>query len=145
VSNLPEPGRFLNAGQGALSLVADSDAWIEANFKETELTHVVPGQAVTITVDTYPGYDWTGNVESIGAATSSEFSVLPAQNSTGNWVKVVQRIPVRISIDRQAGAPMLRAGMSTEVEVDTGYHSSLSKLAAATFPWISAARAQPSQ
>lgn len=145
VSNLPEPGRFLAAGQAALSLVADSRAWIEANFKETELTHVRPGQKVTVTVDTYPGHDWSGVVESIGPATSAEFSVLPAQNSTGNWVKVVQRIPVRISIREQPGAPMLRAGMSTEVEVDTGYHNPLAKLAASALPLGATARAQPSQ
>jgi len=133
------------AGQAALSLVADRGAWIEANFKETELTHVQPGQKVTVTVDTYPGRDWSGTVESIGAATSAEFSVLPAQNSTGNWVKVVQRIPVRIRIREQPDAPMLRAGMSTEVEVDTGYHNPLAKLAASALPWGTAARAQPPQ
>jgi len=145
VSNLPEPGRFLDAGQAALSLVADSGMWVEANFKETDLTHVVTGQPVTITVDTYPGHDWSGTVESIGAATSAEFSVLPAQNATGNWVKVVQRIPVRISISEEPGAPTLRAGMSTDVEVDTGYHNPLARFAASTFAWENAARAHPAR
>lgn len=143
VSNVPEPGRFLRAGEAALSLVADSGPWIEANFKETALTHVVPGQPVTITVDTYPGRQWSGKVESIGAATDAEFSVLPAQNATGNWVKVVQRIPVRIDIKGQADAPTLRAGMSTEVEIDTGYHNPLARYAAAAFSWENTAQAEP--
>jgi len=144
VSNMPEPGRFLDAGQAALGLVADNGAWLEANFKETDLTHVAPGQSVTITVDTYPGRTWSGTVESIGAATSAEFSVLPAQNATGNWVKVVQRIPVRISIEDEPGAPKLRAGMSTEVEVDTGYHNKLARFVAKTLSWENA-RAEPTQ
>jgi len=84
-------------------------------------------------------------VESIGAATSAEFSVLPAQNATGNWVKVVQRIPVRISISEEPGAPTLRAGMSTDVEVDTGYHNPLARFAASTFAWENAARAHPAR
>jgi membrane fusion protein (multidrug efflux system) len=145
VGNLPEPGRFLAAGQAALSLVADTGAWIEANFKETELTHVRVGQPVAITIDSYPGHRWQGTIESIGAATSAEFSVLPAQNATGNWVKVVQRIPVRISIAQQDGAPMLRAGMSSEVEVDTGYHNRLARFAATALPQANAAQTQPAQ
>lgn len=145
VSKLPEPGRFLDAGQPALALVADRGTWIEANFKETQLTNLEPGQAVTISIDTYPGRKWMGSVESIGAATSAEFSVLPAQNATGNWVKVVQRIPVRISVRQQPDAPTLRAGMSTEVEVDTGYHNPLAKFAEAALPWARAAKAQSSR
>jgi membrane fusion protein (multidrug efflux system) len=102
-----------------LSLVETSDTWIEANFKETQLTDVRPGQEAAVTVDTYPGLELEGKVASIGAATGSEFSLLPAQNATGNWVKVVQRIPVRIRVDEK-GADILRAGMSSDVTVDTG-------------------------
>lgn len=127
VGNLPEPGQYIKSGQAVMSLVSDSDLWIEANFKETELGKVQPGQPVDITIDTYPGKTWHGMVASISQATGAEFSVLPAQNATGNWVKVVQRIPVRISVDQGTNQMPLRAGVSTEVEIDTG-HSRLAEL-----------------
>jgi membrane fusion protein (multidrug efflux system) len=104
-----------------MTVVADRDVWVEANYKETELTHVAPGQAVSVRIDTYPGREWRGRVESISQATGAEFSVIPAQNATGNWVKVAQRIPVRIALDRRDGDPELRAGMSALVDIDTGY------------------------
>jgi membrane fusion protein (multidrug efflux system) len=112
-------GQYVSEGTQMLSLVETSDTWIEANFKETQLTDVRPGQKAVVTVDTYPGLELEGKVASIGAATGSEFSLLPAQNATGNWVKVVQRIPVRIRVDEK-GADILRAGMSSDVTVDTG-------------------------
>lgn len=121
VSNTPEPGRYVKPGQAMMSLISNNDVWIEANFKETQLDHVRDGQPVTITIDTYPGKTWHGKVNSISRATGAEFSVLPAQNSTGNWVKVVQRIPVRISIEQKPNGLPLRAGVSTEVEIDTGH------------------------
>ena len=120
-SMTPKPGLYVMSGTPVMSVVADRDFWIDANFKETELTHVRPGQTATISVDTYPDRIWRGTVQSISEATASEFSVLPAQNTTGNWVKVVQRIPVRIAVQPQPGAPPLRVGMSTTVEIDTGY------------------------
>jgi membrane fusion protein (multidrug efflux system) len=95
--------------------------WVEGNPKETELTHVKPGDHVDVTVDTYPGRTWSGVVESISPASGSEFSILPAQNSSGNWVKVVQRIPVRVRVDRHEGDPELRAGMSVIADIDTGH------------------------
>jgi membrane fusion protein (multidrug efflux system) len=119
------PGTWLAAGRPALSLVADQDVWIEANFKETDLTHVREGQPVTIDIDTYPSRHWTGKVESISPATGAEFSLLPPQNATGNWVKVVQRIPVRIAVETGADAPPLRSGMSAEVAIDTGQRTQL--------------------
>jgi membrane fusion protein (multidrug efflux system) len=119
-SKVPEPGQYAESGKPIMSVVADADVWVEANFKETELTNVRPGQPVTIDVDTYPDRVWHGTVKSIAQATGAEFSVLPAQNSSGNWVKVVQRIPVRVQIEPQADDPPLRAGMSTTVEIDTG-------------------------
>jgi len=125
-SNTPELGQFIKTGQPVMSLVSDRDVWIEANFKETELGNVRPGQPVEITIDTYAGQTWHGKVTSISQATGAEFSVLPAQNATGNWVKVVQRIPVRISVEQEAGGLPLRAGVSTEVEIDTG-HSRLAE------------------
>ena len=117
----PDPGAYAKNGAAIMSLVGNRDLWIEANFKETELTRMVPGQKVEIEVDTYPDQTFEGTVQSIAQATGSEFSVLPAQNATGNWVKVVQRVPVRIRFDSTDNAPALRAGMSTSVSVDTGY------------------------
>jgi membrane fusion protein (multidrug efflux system) len=123
-----QPGMYLAVGSAAFGVVSDQDVWIEANPKETDLTAVKPGDPVTISIDTYPGHPWHGTVESIAPAAASEFSVLPAQNSSGNWVKVVQRLPVRIKVDRQPGDPDLRAGMSVEVEIDTGRTRHLSDL-----------------
>lgn len=120
VSNVPKPGQHLNAGSPALALVAGHDLWIEANFNETELTHVRPGQAAEIRIDMYPDMRWQGTVTSISPASGAEFSILPPQNASGNWVKVVQRIPVRIALQVQPDAPPLRAGMSTQVTIDTG-------------------------
>jgi membrane fusion protein, multidrug efflux system len=120
VSSLPV-GEYLNVAQPAFALVASNKVWVEANFKETDLTHVLPGDSVTVAIDTYPDKTFHGHVESIGPGTGSEFSVLPAQNATGNWVKVVQRVPVRIVIDNSDADHPLRAGMSAEVEIKTGY------------------------
>ncbi|MGH7090098.1 MAG: HlyD family secretion protein, partial [Stellaceae bacterium] len=117
VSKLPV-GQYLNAATPAFSLVANK-VWIEANYKETDLTHMRPGQKGEVVIDTYPGHEFAVTVESIGAGTGSEFSVLPPQNATGNWVKVVQRLPVRIVLAPSDRAVALRAGMSAYVEVDT--------------------------
>ncbi|WFS02357.1 HlyD family secretion protein [Rhizobium tumorigenes] len=114
-------GGYLAAAQQGFSLVSSNDMWIAASPKETELTYVKPGQTVSISVDAYPGVVWSGTVASISPASGSSFSLLPAQNTTGNWVKVVQRIPMRVNIDDAAGKPPLRVGMSTEVDVDTGH------------------------
>jgi membrane fusion protein (multidrug efflux system) len=114
-------GTYLQASQQAFNLVAENSAWIEANPKETELTYVHPGQKVGITVDAYPGVAWTGTVESISPASGSSFALLPAQNTSGNWVKVVQRIPMRVRIEDQDGKPPLRVGMSAVVDIDTGH------------------------
>jgi membrane fusion protein (multidrug efflux system) len=94
---------------------------VQANPKETELTYVKPGQKATIEVDTYPGVEWSGTVDSISPASSSSFSLLPAENSSGNWVKVVQRIPVRVRVQNALGKPPLRVGMSVELSIDTGH------------------------
>jgi membrane fusion protein (multidrug efflux system) len=114
-----QPGMYLAAATPAFELVSTDQVWAEGNPKETELTWVVPGDHVDVHVDTYPGRSWTGVVESISPAAGSEFSVLPAQNTSGNWVKVVQRIPLRVRLDPQQGAPALRAGMSVVLEIDT--------------------------
>lgn len=114
------PGAYLQPPQSGFSLVASDRLWVAASPKETELTHMREGQPVEIRVDSYPGVIWHGRVESISPASGSSFALLPAQNTTGNWVKVVQRIPVRIRIDDTAGKPPLRHGMSVEAEIDTG-------------------------
>jgi membrane fusion protein (multidrug efflux system) len=105
----------------AVGLVSDKDVWIEGNMKETDLTHVHPGQPVDVTIDTYPGHKWHGTVQAISAAAGSAFSPLPAENASGNWVKVVQRIPVRVKLDIKPGDPVLRVGMSAFVSIDTGH------------------------
>ncbi len=128
VSVAPSLGEYVAAGQPVLSVVSSDQLWVEANFKETELTHMRAGQAARIEVDTYPGVSWTGSVDSIAQATGAVFSVLPAQNASGNWVKVVQRIPVRIGLNTGSPRPVLRAGMSVEVDVDTGHRRSLGGL-----------------
>jgi membrane fusion protein (multidrug efflux system) len=111
-----------------MSLVSDGDMWIEANFKETDLTYLRPNQNVEVRVDTYPGFEWHGTVQSVSEATGSEFALLPAQNATGNWVKVVQRVAVRITLPQGADDPPLRSGMSATVTVDTGHTRGLRDL-----------------
>ena len=113
---------------GAVGLVATDRIWVDANLKETDLTHVKPGDRAQISVDSYPGRVWSGTVQSISPGTGSEFSILPAQNASGNWVKVVQRVPVRIRVDQKPGDPVLRAGMSVVVDIDTGHSRSLAEL-----------------
>ncbi|MDP2333594.1 MAG: HlyD family secretion protein [Reyranella sp.] len=130
VAKRPVPGSYATTGVPVMVVVADTDLWIEANFKETELTRVRPGQKATIHVDTYPDSECTGSVASISQSTGAEFAVLPPQNASGNWVKVVQRIPVRIAVTCREGDPPLRVGMSTTVEIDTGHSRSLGGLLA---------------
>jgi membrane fusion protein (multidrug efflux system) len=123
-----QPGMYLPAGTAAFGLVSDTDVFITAQPKESDLTWVRPGQKVTITVDSYPGQTWNGVVDSISPASGSEFSILPAQNSSGNWVKVVQRIPVRVKITGGPAGLQLRDGMSAEISIDTEHHRHLSDL-----------------
>jgi membrane fusion protein, multidrug efflux system len=136
VTNVPAiaPGKYVAASMTAFYLVATDYIWVDSNPKETELTNVRPGQPVTVTVDTYPDLEWHGAVESISPAAAQEFSLLPAQNTSGNWVKVVQRIPMRVRIDTSdKSLPPLRAGMSAEVNVDTGHQRGLPQFLTALF------------
>jgi len=123
VTNVPalQPGQYLAAAATAFNIVSTDHVWVQASPKETELTYVKPGQKATVYVDTYPGQQWTGTVESISPASASSFSLLPAENSSGNWVKVVQRIPMRVRVDTAPGKPSLRVGMSVELDTDTGH------------------------
>ena len=131
VTSVPSiaPGKYLPASTTAFYLVDTDAVWVEANPKETELTYVRPGQPVTVTVDTYPGAQWHGTVQSVSPAAAQEFALLPAQNTSGNWVKVVQRVPMRIRVDTSdKSLPPLRAGMSVEAAVDTGHARGLPHL-----------------
>jgi membrane fusion protein (multidrug efflux system) len=127
VTNVPslQPGQYLAAAATAFNIVSTDHVWVQASPKETELTYVKPGQKVTVEVDTFPGQRWAGTVESISPASASSFSLLPAENTSGNWVKVVQRIPMRVRVSNAQGKPALRVGMSVEVSVDTGHERGL--------------------
>lgn len=111
-------GQEMVSGLPVVTIVADRSAYIEANFKETDLADMAVGQPAELRFDAWPGLVLKGHVSSIGAGTGSEFSVLPAQNATGNWVKVTQRVPVRIALDQPSPRPLI-AGLSTKVKVFT--------------------------
>lgn len=113
-----EPGQFVESGQNLLSIASDADVWVVANFKETQLTRMKPGQDVEFEVDSYPGVSFHGRVESISAATGARFALLPPDNSTGNFVKVTQRVPVKILLAQSPDADHpLRPGMSVDAAV----------------------------
>ena len=123
-----QPGNYIAAAQTAMNIVSRERVWVDAALKETDLAHVKVGDPATIAVDAYGGRVWKAHVASIAPATGSEFAVLPAQNSSGNWVKVVQRLTVRISVEPEKDAPPLRAGMSVMASIDTGVKRSLATL-----------------
>jgi membrane fusion protein (multidrug efflux system) len=121
VSNMKlQPGEYVSRGVPVFSVIEAGDTWVEANFKETQLAGVRVGQPARIVADAYPGVEWRARVSAIAPATGAEFAVLPPQNATGNWVKIVQRVPVHLAIERTAGEPPLRAGMTVTASVDTG-------------------------
>jgi membrane fusion protein (multidrug efflux system) len=132
------PGDYVTAGTPVFAVMASQGLWIEANMKETDLTFVRPGQHATLTIDAYPDITWDATVASISAGTGAEWSVLPAQNATGNWVKVVQRVPVRLQIENRPGQPPLRAGMSVIVDIDTGHRRALPGFLRWAFAWAGA-------
>jgi membrane fusion protein (multidrug efflux system) len=112
-------GSYVTASQPVFAMISKK-VWVEANFKETELTHMQPGQEATVEIDTYPGVVFHGTVQSLSPGTGLTFSLLPPENATGNWVKVVQRLPVRIALEDPKNR-LLHAGLSATVEVDTHY------------------------
>ncbi len=114
-----EQGEYVEEGRPLFAIVDDRKPWIEANLKETELTHVEVGQKVTIEIDAYPGVAWEAEVASISPSTGAEFSILPPQNASGNWVKVVQRVPVKLVLVPGQDRPVLRSGMTADVSIDT--------------------------
>jgi len=126
-------GRFVAAGTPVLSVIDDQSLWVDANPKETDITYLRVGQKATLDIDSFPDHTFTGTVAAVSPGTGAQFSILPPQNATGNWVKVVQRVPVRIVFDKNEDTHLLRSGMSVNVEIDTG-HSRL--------PFVSAAQAK---
>ena len=117
---LLEVGEYIEAGDPVFALVATGEPWIEVNLKEVDLTYVIEGQVATVVVDAYPDVVWSAVVDAISPATGAEFALLPPQNSTGNWVKVVQRIPVRLRLEEGYDTELLRSGMTVSVSIDTG-------------------------
>ena len=121
-----------------LTMVENGDTWIEANLKETQLTHVRVGQKVEITVDAYPGRTISATVQSISPSTGAELAILPPQNASGNWVKVVQRVPVRLALASDRPPLPLRTGMTVSISIDTERDSSLFELIGTAFAWKAA-------
>lgn len=116
-------GNYLNSGAPAFALISDHEIWVEANFRETQVTHMRTGQAASISIDTYPGRVFKAHVTSMSPGAGSDFALLPPENATGNWVKVVQRVPVRLELDDADPALPLFSGTSATVRVDTGYRT----------------------
>ena len=129
-------GSYVTASTPLFSLMSTDRVWVEANFKETELTHMRPGQQATIEIDTYPDVVFQAKVQSLSPGTGLTFSLLPAENATGNWVKVVQRLPVRLSLDRFDPNAPLHAGLSATVEVDTRYRRPWLDRAESLLSWL---------
>ena len=129
-------GDYVNASTPLFSLMSTDHVWVEANFKETELTHMRPGQEATVEVDTYPDVEFHAKVESLSPGTGLTFSLLPAENATGNWVKVVQRLPVRLSFDHFDHAAPLHAGLSATVEIDTRHRRPWLDRVQGMFAWL---------
>ena len=138
-----ELGRVAAAGQPVFAVVADTGLWVDANPKESDLTYVRAEQPATVTIDTFPGREWRGKVSSIAPGTGAQFAILPPQNASGNWVKVVQRVPVRFAFDADQDVANLRAGMSANLSIDTGRSRSLrglwNDLSAWALSWIDGA------
>lgn len=135
-----EPGEFVKSEEPLFAIISDQDVWIEANLKETQLTHVTPGQLVNVEIDAYPDVLWKATVESISPATGAEFAILPPQNATGNWIKVVQRLPLRLVFEDPKSGPILRAGMSAEIEIDTEHEAVLPGFVKEALAWVNSAK-----
>ncbi|MDI3397187.1 HlyD family secretion protein [Pseudomonas sp. V88_4] len=116
-------GNYVNNGAPAFALISDREIWVEANFRETQLTHMRPGQTATVTLDTYPDRPFKAHVISMSPGAGADFALLPPENATGNWVKVVQRVPVRLELDEADPALPLFSGTSATVKVDTGHRT----------------------
>ncbi|WP_193183754.1 HlyD family secretion protein [Nisaea sediminum] len=138
-----QAGEWVEADTPTFGIIGTGLVWVEANLKETQLAAITLDQPVEIRVDAYPDAVWEGRIESLSPATGAEFSALPPQNASGNWVKVVQRLPVRIAVDADAEKPELRAGMSAFISIDTGRSRDLGDtIAKLTGDWIKKAKAE---
>jgi membrane fusion protein (multidrug efflux system) len=126
-------GRYVMAGTPVFGVMDDAAPWVDANPKETDITHLRIGQKVTMYVDSFPGHAFSGTVTSVSPGTGAQFSILPPQNASGNWVKVVQRVPLRITFAPGQDTRLLRSGMSVTVDIDTGHTRSLRTLAGSLF------------
>jgi membrane fusion protein, multidrug efflux system len=118
-------GDYISTATPVFSLISTRDVWVEANFKEDDMTYMRPGQSADVSIDAYPGRHFRARVASMSPGTGAQFSLLPPENATGNWVKVVQRVPVRLQLLSADDAVSLADGMSAEVTVDTGHHRAL--------------------
>jgi len=123
-----QKGEYVEEGKAVIPIVLNREIWVEANLKETQLTHIQPGQTARIVVDTFPDHEWKAVVSSISPSTGAELSVLPPQNASGNWVKVVQRVPVRLEFEDNRSGPRLRTGMTVNVSIDTKRDRSFFKM-----------------
>ena len=121
-------GRYLTAGMAVFSIIGTDTVWVEANPKETDLTYMRAGQPVSITIDAFPSRQWRGTVAAISPGTGAQFAILPPQNAAGNWIKIVQRVPLRIEFEPGQDLQRLRSGMSATVEIDTGHRGRLARL-----------------
>jgi len=130
-----EQGRVAPAGQPVFAIIADTGLWVDANPKESDLTYVTQGLPATVTIDTFPDREWKGTICSIAPGTGAQFAILPPQNASGNWVKVVQRIPLRFCFAPNEDTNGLRAGMSAVISIDTGRTRSLQGLRASLIAW----------
>ena len=127
-------GEHIEAGKPVFALVKTGNHWVQVNIKEVKLTHIREGLKAEVVLDAYPNVTWQAEVESISPATGAEFSLLPAQNATGNWVKVVQRVPLRLKLTPRPSSPPLRAGMTATISIDTGRETQLSAIAGTLLP-----------
>ncbi len=128
-----EPGEFIESGDLLLAIVSNENLWVEANLKEVDLEHLNVGQRATVVLDSLPDIQWQATVSSVSPATGSEFSVIPAQNATGNWVKVVQRVPVKLILADRPGSDALRAGLTAAVSIDTERERDLAAIIGSVF------------
>jgi membrane fusion protein (multidrug efflux system) len=133
-------GRFVPAGTPVFAVIDDDEPWVDANPKETDITWLRTGQPVTMHVDSFPGHAFRGTVTAVSPGTGAQFSILPPQNASGNWVKVVQRVPVRIAFSPDQDMKYLRSGMSVTVDIDTGRTRSLNQLIGSLFTPVSFAQ-----
>ena len=137
-----EPGEYVEEGDKLMAIVGTDRLWVEANLKEVDLTYVRAGQTATVVLDSLPDVVWQASVDSISPATGAQFSVLPPQNATGNWVKVVQRVPVRLILTERPGSEILRAGLTARVSIDTERRRDLVAIARQVLAMPPAAEAQ---